>query len=40
MFEQKIVIPRQQKFLVKLMGYEYDIVYRLGKDNKIVDALS
>ena len=39
MLEQKIVMPEQQKFLVKLFGYEYDIVYRPGKDN-VVNALS
>ena len=31
--------PEQHKFLVKLFGYEYEIVYRTGKDNKVADAL-
>ena len=26
--------------MIKLLGYEYNIVYRPGKDNKVVDALS
>lgn len=30
----------QQKWLVKLMGYDYEIEYRLGWDNIAVDALS
>ncbi|XP_042962448.1 uncharacterized protein LOC122296713 [Carya illinoinensis] len=37
---QKIVTPKQQKFLVKLLGFEYDIVYQPGKENKVADALS
>lgn len=30
----------QQKWLVKLMGYDYEIEYRLGRDNIAADALS
>ncbi|XP_038982115.1 uncharacterized protein LOC120110620 [Phoenix dactylifera] len=37
---QKIVTPYQQKFLVKLLGFEYDIIYQPGKENKVADALS
>ena len=33
-------MPEQQKFFVKLLGYEYNIVYRPHKDNKVTDALS
>ena len=40
MLQQKIVTPEQQKFLVKLLGFEYEIVYQPGKENKVADALS
>lgn len=40
LLEQKIVTPEQQKFMVKLLGFEYNIVYQSGRDNKVADALS
>ncbi|KAJ8629802.1 hypothetical protein MRB53_023125 [Persea americana] len=30
----------QQKWLTKLLGYDYEILYRKGKDNSATDALS
>ncbi|KAL9426908.1 hypothetical protein AB3S75_033648 [Citrus x aurantiifolia] len=39
-FEQKAATPEQQKWLAKLMGYEYEIQYRPGYDNATADALS
>ncbi len=30
----------QQKGMMKLMGSDYTIVYRKGKENKVADALS
>ncbi|KAL5832702.1 hypothetical protein ACOSQ3_016376 [Xanthoceras sorbifolium] len=40
LLQQKIVTPKQQKFMVKLLGFEYDFVYQPGKENKVADALS
>jgi hypothetical protein len=38
--EQCISSPEQQKWVTKLFGYDYDIIYNKGKDNVVVDALS
>lgn len=40
LLNQIIQTLEQQFFLTKLLGYSYDIVYRRGKDNIAVDALS
>jgi hypothetical protein len=40
MGEQRLVQGIQHKLLVKLMGYNYKIEYKKGKDNKAADALS
>ncbi|XP_052203138.1 uncharacterized protein LOC127808607 [Diospyros lotus] len=37
---RRIVTPDQQKWVAKLMGYDYEIVYRPGAQNKVADALS
>ena len=29
----------QQKWVTKLFGYDYEIIYKKGKDNVVVDAL-
>ena len=38
--EQRISSPEQQKWVTKLFGYYYEIIYKKGKDNVVADALS
>ena len=38
--EQQVSSPTQQKWVRKLMGYDYEITYKQGKDNLVADALS
>jgi hypothetical protein len=38
--DQKITTEMQHKAFVKLMGLQYKLVYRKGKDNTAADALS
>lgn len=40
LLQQCIATPEQQEWLAKLMGYEYEIQYRPGKENHAADALS
>ncbi|PRQ41877.1 putative nucleotidyltransferase, Ribonuclease H [Rosa chinensis] len=37
---QRITTPAQQKWLLKLLGYDYTIVYKSGNTNIVPDALS
>lgn len=38
--EQRIVTQNQQNWLAKLIGYDFEIVYKKGSTNRAVDALS
>jgi hypothetical protein len=38
--EQCISSPEKQKWVTKLFGYDYEIIYNKGKDNVVSDALS
>jgi len=38
--EQRISTPEQQKWVTKLLGYDYEIIHYKGKENVVVDALS
>lgn len=40
LLEQRIASPNQLKWITKLMGYDFEIVYRKGKENLAVDVLS
>jgi len=40
LLEQRILTPEQQKWMGKLVGYDYEITYRPGKTNSAADALS
>jgi hypothetical protein len=38
--EQRISSPEQKKWVTNLFGYDYEIIYKKGKDNVVADALS
>lgn len=40
LLENKISTPFQQKWLSKLLGYDYEILYKKGIENKVANALS
>jgi hypothetical protein len=40
LLEQKIGTPMQQRWVSKLLGYDFVVEYKKGQDNKVVDALS
>jgi hypothetical protein len=38
--KQRLSSPEQQKCVTKLFRYDYEIIYKKGKDNVVVDSLS
>jgi hypothetical protein len=38
--EQRVGTPMQQKWISKLLGYNFVVEYKQGKENKVADALS
>jgi hypothetical protein len=40
MGEQRLVQGIQHKLMVKLMGYNYKVEYKKGRENRVADALS
>ena len=40
LWEQKITATAQEKWLAKLMGFDFTIEYKMGKDNRVTGALS
>ena len=38
--QQKVTTPSQHLWLAKLMVYDFDIVYKRGRENRATDALS
>ena len=38
--EQHLYSLEQHKWVTKMLGYDYEIIYKKGKDNVMVDALS
>ena len=40
LLEQRIDTPEQHEWIAKLMGFEYEIQYRPGKENMAANALS
>ena len=40
LLEQRVVNESYQKWVVKLFGYDFEIQFRSGLENKVADALS
>lgn len=40
LLDQRITTKNQQMWMAKLMGFQFEIIYKAGKENKVADALS
>ena len=40
LLEQRLSSPKQKKWVTKLFLYDYNIIYKKGKDNVVADSLS
>ncbi|XP_073220699.1 uncharacterized protein [Cicer arietinum] len=40
LLEQRITMVDQQNWIAKLLGYHFEVVYKSGLENKVVDTLS
>ena len=38
--EQRLSSPQQNKWLAKMLGYDYEIIYKKGRENSVAAALS
>ena len=38
--EQRLSSEEQQKWVTKMLGYDFEIIYKKGKENVVADALS
>jgi len=38
--EQCLSSPQENKWLAKILGYDYEIIYKTGREKIVVDALS
>src|ERR1700729_4478687 len=38
--EQRLCSEEQQKWVTKMLGYDFEIIYKKGKQNVLADALS
>ena len=38
--EQCLSLPQQNKWIAKMLGYNYEIIYKKGRENVVADALS
>lgn len=40
LLEQRVIQLQHKKWISKLLGYDFEVVYYAGRDNMVVDALS